>query len=437
MTIPEAELAGQPRQTYPGTVRPSAPMPRQGKRACLLAFSRIADDPRVRRQGDAFHRAGYDVTAVGLAGGLSVPPAWRVLSFEKTASEETGRPASRIARLRRSQRRFRRKASTLVHHQWVRLDDAYSDRLFWSIDGVAGMRAAIGALNADIWLSNDWVTLPLAVAAAAARGGIVGYDTHELAIAECEQSFKWRLMHKPIAASIERRYIRSAQVISAVSPGIGSSLRQLYALPDQPLTIRNVPEYKRIAFRQCGATIRVLYHGLVAPGRGLEAAVDSVAYWRPEFRLTIRGPGNADFVRALASRARQAGVEARVTVEPPVPMLELVDRAAASDIGLFPLPGHSRQNRLALPNKLFEYMMAGLALCVSDLPEMARIVTDYGVGRCLPSIEPAAIAAAINSFIQPAIDNFRRCSLRAARELCWEHEAVAMIAAYDTALGAE
>jgi glycosyltransferase involved in cell wall biosynthesis len=243
-------------------------------------------------------------------------------------------------------------------------------------------------------------------------------------------------MWQPLVRAVERRYIHEAKVVSTVSPGIGEFLMQLYNLPDRPLTIRNVPEYREIAFRPCGATIEVLYHGLVAPGRGLEAVVDGIGLWRPEFRLTIRGPGDADCLTALALRARRAGVEARVTIEPPVPMTELVDRAAAFDIGLFALPDHSRQNQLALPNKLFEYIMAGLALCVSDVPEMARIVERYKVGKCLPLIEPAAIAVTMNGFTRSAIDTFKRRSLEAARELCWAHESRAMLIAYDAALSA-
>lgn len=436
MHITDAAVAGGVLRSVEAEDPRNAPVLQRGKRACLLAFSRIADDPRVRRQGDAFHRAGCDVTAVGLPGGLSPPPPWRVLTIGKNAARKADTSASLFARWRESQRLFQRKAGTLLRHQWIRFDDGYSDRLYPSIEGVAAMRAAIRALKADIWLANDWATLPLAVEAAAACGGIVGYDTHELAVAECEQSFRWRLMWQPLVRAVERRYIHEAKVVSTVSPGIGEFLMQLYNLPDRPLTIRNVPEYREIAFRPCGATIEVLYHGLVAPGRGLEAVVDGIGLWRPEFRLTIRGPGDADCLTALALRARRAGVEARVTIEPPVPMTELVDRAAAFDIGLFALPDHSRQNQLALPNKLFEYIMAGLALCVSDVPEMARIVERYKVGKCLPSIEPAAIAVTMNGFTRSAIDTFKRRSLEAARELCWAHESRAMLIAYDAALSA-
>jgi hypothetical protein len=97
---------------------------------------------------------------------------------------------------------------------------------------------------------------------------------------------------------------------------------------------------------------------------------------------------------------------------------------------LFALPDHSRHNAFALPNKFFEYVMAGLALCVSELPEMARLVHQYELGTLIPRVEPAAIAAAINGLDRHRIDAFKRASLRAARELCWEKESERMLDAY-------
>jgi hypothetical protein len=52
-------------------------------RICLIALSAIADDPRVRRQGDAFVRDGWDVVAVGLPGARSTAPGWTIL-FRQT-----------------------------------------------------------------------------------------------------------------------------------------------------------------------------------------------------------------------------------------------------------------------------------------------------------------------------------------------------------------
>ena len=229
-------------------------------------------------------------------------------------------------------------------------------------------------------------------------------------------------LNRPMVCAIERAFIADAVVVSAVSSGIAEQLGRIYRLPRPAIVVRNTPDFETTCFRPTGDRIRILYHGIIAPGRGLEASIDSVADWRPEFDLTLRGPGDAAFIAALRGRIEALGLTNRVSILPPAPMTELVREAAAYDVGLFALPGSSRHNEFALPNKFFEYAMAGLALCVSDLPEMARLVRQYAIGVTIPATQPTAIAGAINGLSRAAIDDYKRHSLMASRELCWERE---------------
>ena len=178
----------------------------------------------------------------------------------------------------------------------------------------------------------------------------------------------------------------------------------------------------------------MLYHGIVTPGRGLEVTIDSVVDWRSEFDLTIRGPGDLEYLTTLRRRISECGLINRIILAPPVPMTELVREAAAYDIGFFALPGSSRHNELALPNKFFEYIMAGLALCLTDLPEMTRLVRQYDLGMTFHSVDPDSIAAAINALKPASIDRYKRNSLEAAGELCWERESERLVGAYGALL---
>ncbi len=269
---------------------------------------------------------------------------------------------------------------------------------------------------------------------AAEQGVPYAYDTHELAVDEYAHRPLWRLTQRPIITAIEREGIAGAAMTSCVSQGIADRLSELYRLPEKPLLIRNMPHYEAHPYRPCGDRIEVLYHGLANVGRGLEACINSVALWRPEFRLTIRGPGPAEYLAALAMRIRSAGLSERVVIAPPVPMIDLVREAARFDIGLFALPGHSQQNVHVLPNKFFEYTMAGLALCVSDLPEMTLLLKRYDLGRLIPSVTPQAIAAAVNGFDRASIDTYKRKALEAAKILNWEAEADRLLVAVEKAV---
>jgi glycosyltransferase involved in cell wall biosynthesis len=295
---------------------------------------------------------------------------------------------------------------------------------------------AAAKLEAAVWLANDFSMLPLAARLAGEKGGIYVYDSHELATEEFADSLKWRFLNRPMISTLEREFIQGATVVSTVSDGIARRLEALYSLRRKPLVVRNTPVFEASSFRPTAPDrIRVLYHGIITPGRGLEAAIDSVAAWRPAFELTIRGPGDECYLNGLKRRIAERGLADRIAIAPPVPMTDLVREAAAYDVGFFALPGSSRHNEFALPNKFFEYVMAGLALCVTDLPEMARLQREHDLGVTFPCVDPEMIAAAINGLDPHAIDRYKRNALTAARELCWERESERLVAAYDAVLG--
>ena len=74
--------------------------------------------------------------------------------------------------------------------------------------------------------------------------------------------------------------------------------------------------------------------------------------------------------------------------------------------------------------------MAGLALVVSDLPEMARLVRQYEFGELVPECEEEHIARIINSLHPVRIDEMKMNSLAAAKELNWDVEKEKMMSVY-------
>lgn len=420
----------------------------------LVSLSAICDDPRVRRQGDLLQAHGFRVCAAGLAGGRSAPPEWPVFEPPGLASQGGADPtvdggAGKGGALRgwlRAWRRALRSAGVpvpslgqilrvallpvrLAEPQVATFLPELALRRYWERPQIRALYAAVQRAPGRHVLANDWTALPIAARIAAERGGRFGYDTHEFAVEEYGDRLSWRLLQRPFVRAIERRFIRQAVFVSAVSEGIARGLRDGYRLPAMPYVIRNLPRFQASPFRAPGETLEVLYHGILARNRGLEATLESVPTWRDEFRLTIRGPGQPEFVERLRRRIASLRLEGRVRIDPPVPMTDLIRRAQESDVGLFALPSSSAQNVYALPNKIFEYVMAGLALCVTDLPEMASVVQGYGLGHLMASAEPGVIAAAVNAFTRESIVRFKRRALEAAQVLNWEAEGKLLLAA--------
>lgn len=385
-------------------------------RICVLSFSAVADDPRLRRHCQSLHDAGYEVTACGLTGAQAAPPVWPIHGIAP--------PAPGLAA----------KLAIAARLLPTRLLPALDETVYWSQSSHRRLRDAAAGGPYDLYIANDWATLPIAAQLAAGDGTAYLYDTHEYAVAEHIEDWRWRLLFPGHVRRLEQRFIVGAAACSTVCDSIAAALRRDHGLADLPAVIRNLPAYRPTAFRPTGDQITVLYHGLFNPNRGLLPLIESVALWRPGRRLLLRGFGNPGLVERLRAAIARLGLDERVTIEPPVPADAVIEAASNADIGIFALPDSSLQNRFALPNKLFEYVMAGLCVCVSDLPEMAAVVRHHDLGVLLSGSDPRAIAAGINSLERDAIDRYKAKALKAASTLCWERESERWLAVVRCAL---
>lgn len=383
-------------------------------KVCLLSFSHIPTDGRIRRHGDTLIDQGHSVTGVGLEGpAVELPPGWTALDIT-VPPWRAPEKASQAARL------FATRASGRL-----------APAVYWQSQRHQALYEAARRVEADLFVANDWNTLPIAARLAREYGAAYAYDTHEYAVEERADRRRWRLVWPPFLRALEAKYIRQAVWVSTVSEGIADLLYRDYSLDRRPTVVRNVPAYVEMPHRPAGDAITVLFHGGMQRDRGLEQLIDSVAGWQPDRRLVIRGSGEPAYEADLRERAARAGVSDRVTFEPPVGRGEVVRAANASaDIGIHPMPAITRQLRFALPNKFFEYMMAGLAVCVVASSEMSTLVGRYRTGAVIEQSTPVGIAAAVNAFSHEDIDTCKEHSLAAARELSWDCEKDRLISLY-------
>ena len=389
-------------------------------RVCLLSRSWLADDPRVRRHGDALAAAGFEVVGVGYGGARAEPPSWPQVLLDPP-------PMSTWSRGRRAARFVAGRAGA-----------AAAERAWWREPENLRWWDACAGVGADAYLAYDWPVLPLAARLAATHHGRYAYDSREYGVAEYAFQWRWRLLYPPYVHGIEARLVPGAAAVLTVSDGIARLLRRDLGLDRTPSVVRNVPPFEAVpaadAQRLPADPLRLLYHGLITPGRGLEQLVESVGSWAPGRELAVRGYGPDAFLAHLRELAAGAGATDRVRFLPAVPMAGLVAAAAAHDVGVMVPPDTTDHMRYCLPNKFFEYVMAGLGVLVTDLPDMAALVRSYGFGTLVERCEPAAIAAAVNSLEPGAVAAQRAAARAAAPELSWERESQALLAALAPAL---
>jgi glycosyltransferase involved in cell wall biosynthesis len=386
--------------------------------ACLV-FTALAQDARVRRTAEALCEAGHEVLVVAR------PPFPEAGDYRRC--ELPALPAPAVQRL-----------GLVATQAPATLLPGLAPALYWL---PPLRRAALRALidfRPDIVICNDWNTLPIGAAVNRRTGAKLVYDAHELATREHIQNWKWRLVSHRAVREIEQRNMPFVDLVMTVSEGIAQSLRNLYDLTQKPLVIRNLPSRQDIAFREIKPPLTILFHGLIRRERGLEELIDSMSAWRFDGRVVIRGYGQQAYLDALKGRARERGVADKVVFAPRVSPQELISEAALADIGYLALPGTTEHYEFALPNKLFEYIMAGLPVLATPRVEMAAMLTSTGCGF-ITEQDPQSLATTLNAMKLEELNRMRKAALAAARSLNWEEEKsrlTAAIAAFDLRLKA-
>lgn len=258
-------------------------------------------------------------------------------------------------------------------------------------------------------------------------GARVVYDVHEdhlAALADGPYSEGWKRLGLRLFEAVARRacdgFVAATPAIARQLPD-GRTVELLnYALPEE---FDGTP-----AASTNGAS--VVYVGLITAGRSLRQMVDAAARLRdPEARLVLIG----GFVPAeLEQEARSLPGWSRVEFLGPRGRQEVAERLAVARAGLVlfqPQPNHTQ----ALPNKLFEYMAAGLPVVASDFPYWRSLLEPIGCAIWVDPTDPEQIATAVDDLLadaERAREMGRRGAAAVRERLNWEHEAPKLVELY-------
>ena len=123
----------------------------------------------------------------------------------------------------------------------------------------------------------------------------------------------------------------------------------------------------------------------------------------------------------------------RVLFIEPVPADQVVSYIASASLGVASFQLTSLNNYYATPNKLFEYIHAGLPVVGSDFPELKRVIEGYKIGRTFNAEDPEDIATAINLVLadDEEYQAMRRNVSEAAKIFNWENESRKLVALYE------
>jgi glycosyltransferase involved in cell wall biosynthesis len=291
--------------------------------------------------------------------------------------------------------------------------------------------------RADVYHASDIAALPACYLAARLRRKRLVFDSHEFPLVESHVARR-RMLHA-ISSRFLHRAMRRADGFIVVSPPIGDEMHQLYGGPP-PVVLRNIPPYQprvesdllRERLGLSPQTRIALYQGGLAEDRGLDVLVRAGKFLPANMVIVLMGNGPSRL--QLEELITYEGVGERVRMLPAVPYAELLAWTASADLGLIVYSlSHSPNVLYCLPNKLFEFLMAGLPVLASPLVAIEDVLRAYDVGQVASSLDPAAVARDIDAMLADAdgLARMRRNALEATRhELRWEVEQQRLLALY-------
>jgi len=307
-------------------------------------------------------------------------------------------------------------------------------RMIW-----AGLRVKPHLIHA-----NDLSALPIADVLGRVTRARVVYDSHELWSDPDYPSYKrfpnWVIR---LAVLTEKYLARRAAAVITVSDGIANRMAATIPIPT-PVVVRNLPNKLRDGFRagqnllhsalNLDPTVLIILHlGIVCEERGIETLIAALkAVDEPAVVVLLGSADSYRYVERLKELAREIGVEKRIYFVPPVPSDEVCSFISDAAVGVSLLRNSCLNHQLALPNKLFEYLQAGVPVVVNGSSEKERLVKAYQVGETFVDGDAIGLANALNLILADGgtRDRYKIMVQKAAAELNWQREEERLVSIY-------
>ena len=368
------------------------------KKICVISFSNLRNDPRVRRQIFAL-KDKYDVTSLGL--GIS----------DIEGTKEFIIP---------SQRTFLKKTDSRFTFLLARLISNLYNRYIIKKYPIKETINLLKMYAFDLILANGLDALVIAVFLADRTGAKILFDAHEYEPRQIEDNWFNKLFINPYKDFLCKKYLPLTDSMTTSSCGFAKEYYNNYGIESE--IIMNIPQYKKMSLKEPDPNnIKLIHHGIAHPSRKLEKMIQIVPLLEKRFNLTFMLAGKNRYRKYLKNVSQKMCPE-RTNFRSPVPFEKIVPTIAKYDIGLVIIEPTSLKLRYALPNKLFESIMAGLCIITGPSPEIEKIVKKYNCGLIVNSFNLSDIEQKISSLTVEDIIKKKKASLKAAKVLNAEKE---------------
>jgi glycosyltransferase involved in cell wall biosynthesis len=289
----------------------------------------------------------------------------------------------------------------------------------------------------DLLVSNDLDTLLPNFLVSKLKHLPLVYDSHEYFTGVPE--IQNRPVVKWIWKSIEKAIFPHLKYVMTVSDSIALQYENEYGI--RPLTVRNCSrnagQIKSFSHKELGVETDHLLLILQGTGinvdRGGEEIIEAITRIAGISLLVV---GSGDILNVLENKVIGAGISDRVKFIPRMPWEELMRYTKSADVGLSLDKNTNLNYSFSLPNKLFDYISAGIPVLAGDLHEIKKIVNGFGCGVIISGITPEKITEALLELKRDPskLEEYRRNSALAAEKISWESESRIVLDLYNEIL---
>ncbi len=253
-------------------------------------------------------------------------------------------------------------------------------------------------LRPTVIYASDPLAAGPGLAAAAAAGARLVYHEHD--------SPRPGAL-RPWVSWLRRRAARQADVVVLPNEARARSLSDDLGLAGKVMTVWNLPIRRELPRLTCagGDRLELYYHGSITPERLPEAVVRALARLAGRARLSIAGyeaPGAKGYIRRLLDLGARGGEPLAAYLGEIPQRDDLLAQAAAAQVGLVFMPlatdDPNMRHMVGASNKAFDYMAAGQALLVSDLPDWRAAFVEPGFAHACDPTDADALAEAFAWF---------------------------------------
>lgn len=296
------------------------------------------------------------------------------------------------------------------------------------------IRAGRALGSADLIVASDLDALVAGVVLKNDLGARLVYDAHEF------WPFSFPIFRNTAEEQewvrIERLLVQETDARIAVSTGLAEEMGRTYGEPFEvipnavPLSASPTAPVRRA---RADGKVEFLFLGGFAPDRGILQLIEAWPQTPDNCLLTLQGP-HSNYRQEMIAAAKATGlIDKRITFPEPVSESELIVRAAQADVGLIPYEPTLINHVHCSPNKLSQYMAAGIPILANATRFVSDTISKNECGVVVDFVQPGALAAEVTRLANDAelrktLGDNARCGFE--RAFNWEaYEPVLLAAA--------